>query len=852
MRHIIYADNAYKASIAILVKDNLLHKVSIESAYIKPIGVKSEAFIAYSLWYNEKDKCPATEAKEYMKDILNNIIDLDIKFIICTDSNYFKYLSGESKVTTSIGLVKEVTLKGYEQYNLKVFYIPNYKSFKYNPQSKLVYQTCIAALQKYIACNKDNSTLDNIVESACYPETIEDISAALCCMLSKDALSIDIETLGLSFWKCGIQSIAFAWDKHNFISFVVDRHDKPKVIKELLKLFFEDYEGKAIYHNANFDLKVLTYELFMDSLYDYEGMLDGIDILTRDIEDTKLIVYLATNNAVENNLKLKHHCQEYLGQYALEEISDVSNVSTEKLLLYNGLDCLGTWYVYEKYYPIMIQDNQQKIYETLFKPAIATVLHMELHGMPIHMDKIIGAKKQISDIVNKCNKYLQNSPIIKEFIFIEKEQLCVDKTNKAKRKIYTTDDPVITKLQFNPASKPQVARLIIDFLGYPILDYTKTKQPSVGGKTLKKYLNRCKPEHKKLFETLIELAKADKILSSFIPAFEQAIKHLDGTYRLYGNFNIGGCVSGRMSSSSPNLQNIPSHSHWAEIIKACFGGTNQWLFTSADFNSLEDMISALTTKDPNKLKVYTDGYDGHCLRAYAYFPKEMPDIENTVESINSIKTKYEGLRQKSKAPTFLLTYGGTAHGLINSLGLSQKEADSIEENYHKLYVEADNWVANKIQQACVDGYVTGAFGLRLRTPLLKNNSRGKLLYLSAAEGRTAGNMLGQSYCMLNMRAANEFRQRILKSEYKYDIFICGQIHDAVYVYHRNTLGIVAWINKNLIECMQWNELPEIQHPTVKLGAELEIHYPNWNACYKIKNNASKLDIYKEHKTIKDK
>ena len=71
--------------------------------------------------------------------------------------------------------------------------------------------------------------------------------------------------------------------------------------------------------------------------------------------------------------------------------------------------------------------------------------------------------------------------------------------------------------------------------------------------------------------------------------------------------------------------------------------------------ALEDKINTLLTRDPNKEKVYKDGYDGHCLRAYSYFGDQMPDIVDTLQSINSIKDKYPDLRSKSKAPTFLLT-----------------------------------------------------------------------------------------------------------------------------------------------------------------------------------------------------
>ena len=76
-----------------------------------------------------------------------------------------------------------------------------------------------------------------------------------------------------------------------------------------------------------------------------------------------------------------------------------------------------------------------------------------------------------------------------------------------------------------------------------------------------------------------------------------------------------------------NLQNIPAGSAYGKAVKECFEAPDGWLFCGADFASLEDRISALTTKDPNKLKVYTDGYDGHCLRAYGYFGDQMFDIE---------------------------------------------------------------------------------------------------------------------------------------------------------------------------------------------------------------------------------
>ena len=73
-------------------------------------------------------------------------------------------------------------------------------------------------------------------------------------------------------------------------------------------------------------------------------------------------------------------------------------------------------------------------------------------------------------------------------------------------------------------------------------------------------------------------------------------------------------------------QNLPSNSTYGKLIKSCVQAPSDWLYVGLDFSSLEDRISALTTKDPNKLKVYLEGYDGHCLRTASYSAEQMPEI----------------------------------------------------------------------------------------------------------------------------------------------------------------------------------------------------------------------------------
>ncbi len=218
--------------------------------------------------------------------------------------------------------------------------------------------------------------------------------------------------------------------------------------------------------------------------------------------------------------------------------------------------------------------------------------------------------------------------------------------------------------------------------------------------------------------------------------------------------------------------------------------------------------------------------------------------------VNSIKKHYDKLRSKSKAPTFLLTYGGTYHGLMKNCGFDKETAQTIEDKYHELYKVSDDWVQDKLIEASHTGYVEVAFGLKLRTPLLERvilNNR-KTPYEAKAEGRTAGNALGQSYGLLNCRAANEFMRRVNASEYRFDIKICAQIHDAIYLLIKNELGIIEWANRNLTECMSWQELPELEHDTVKIHAELDLFYPSWEHAITLSPTASIEEI---HKTATD-
>jgi DNA polymerase I len=213
--------------------------------------------------------------------------------------------------------------------------------------------------------------------------------------------------------------------------------------------------------------------------------------------------------------------------------------------------------------------------------------------------------------------------------------------------------------------------------------------------------------------------------------------------------------------------------------------------------------------------------------------------------VGKVKSKYPHLRQESKAPTFACTYQGTYRTMMTNLGWSEEKARAVEANYHKLYAVSTQWVQDQIAEAAKKGYAEAAFGLRIRTPLLRQSLMGTSITPreAEAEARTLGNAIsGQSYGLLNSRAANEFMEKVWNSKYRLDVLPVAQIHDAQYYLIKDDPDVLTWVNKELTASMAWQDLPEIAHPEVHLGAELDIYWPNWSNGITLPNQATEEDI----------
>lgn len=862
--------NQQKFKYVILIKNDGLDKHLIEKFYIDPLiaantEINKKDFLVLNLLYKGK-KAPVKDLVKPWLDELQPVINqCGAEWVICADSVYFKVLAGVKKTTNLFGSKFEAVYKGYEGVNLVL--CPSHKSVFFDPKNADKITLSIAAMAKY---TKGEDYFEYPITNAQFPIELSEIRKHLKRLVDIPELTVDIEAYSLKHYLAGIGTISFAESENAGIAFSVEhvgRHhrlakDATRVItlKKWLKQFFIARHKKGyknIFHNFNYDAKVALFELFMDgSISNRDAITEALPIFSDFFEDTKIIAYLATNSCSGNDLSLKYLSLPFLGNYSLgEDIKDINEVPRKKLLKYNLEDTCATWYVYNTYKPIMLNDEQEEIYETILKPSAKVMLQAELTGMPLNMDKVKIANKKLLDLRNKFIKAIHNNKYVRLFNEVRNGYDWAKINNEWKTKSSCLEDH--DKERFNPNSDPSLQVLFYSILDLPVVDKTKNKAPSVGGKTIKKLVNHTEDEDAKdLLVNIREYVSVQKILSAFIPNFMEApYCEVTKCHWLYGNFNIGGTVSGRLSSSNPNLQQIPSGSTYAKLIKECFEAPVGYLMVGLDFNSLEDYISALTTKDPNKLNVYIKKFDGHCLRAANYFYDQViaiyPELDlNNPNSVNKLKDEkvFGSLRQDSKAPTFSLTYQGTWVTLVNDLGFPKDKALAIESAYHEMYKVSDEYIQAKLKEASETGYVTVAFGLRVRTPMLKSTIWGSdyMPYEAKKEGRTAGNACGQSYCLLNNRAGIEFQERTLNSEFAKEIWPIAHIHDAQYFIIKKSIKLLSWMNKNLVECVQWQELPEIQHDTVKLGGNLGVFYPNWSNEIELPNNLLDTDELKEH------
>lgn len=252
--------------------------------------------------------------------------------------------------------------------------------------------------------------------------------------------------------------------------------------------------------------------------------------------------------------------------------------------------------------------------------------------------------------------------------------------------------------EFNIDSPKQVSHILFE-----VLDLKPKKKTSRGYSTDAKVLTELAKEHD-LPVLLLKYRELAKIKSTYIDALPKMRKE-DG--RLHTSFNETVTTTGRLSSSDPNLQNIPVRTEFGRHIRECFVPLREGCkFVSADYSQIELRLLAHLSADEHLIAAFNSGADFHAATAARVF--DVPVEEVTPE-----------LRSRAKAVNFGIVYGQQAFGLGQSLHIGYAEAQEMIDRYFEAYPNVRTYLDDVVEQAKADGFATTMFGRKRHIPELK-------------------------------------------------------------------------------------------------------------------------------------
>ena len=241
---------------------------------------------------------------------------------------------------------------------------------------------------------------------------------------------------------------------------------------------------------------------------------------------------------------------------------------------------------------------------------------------------------------------------------------------------------------FNINSPKQVAEVLFDKLE---LKSKKKKSRSTSAEVLEELA-----EEYEICEYILEHRKFSKLKSTYTDVLPTLISNRDG--RIHTTYNQALTVTGRLSSSNPNLQNIPIRTEEGNKIRAAFcAKDDDNIILSADYSQIELRLLAHVSGDENLIQAFTSGEDVHTLTASKVFGVEISDVT-------------KDMRRKAKAVNFGIVYGQSKYGLAKNLGISNAEAQDFIDKYFEHYPKVKEYMEEKKLFANQNGYVETIFG----------------------------------------------------------------------------------------------------------------------------------------------
>ena len=273
---------------------------------------------------------------------------------------------------------------------------------------------------------------------------------------------------------------------------------------------------------------------------------------------------------------------------------------------------------------------------------------------------------------------------------------------RLKERLLTLEDEalVLAGRPFNLNSPKQLQEILFDELKLPIIAKTPKGQPS----TAESVLQELAYEYR-FPAVILEYRSLTKLVSTYIDALPKRIS--PRTNRVHTSYNQAVTATGRLSSSEPNLQNIPIRSEEGRLIRRAFIAPPGCVLLAADYSQIELRIMAHLSRDPGLLKAFANGWDIHTATASEIFVVDQAEV--TSEQ-----------RRRAKAVNFGLIYGMSAFGLAKQLGVGREEAQHYITRYFERYPGVLEYMERTRAQARDQGYVETLFGRRLYLPEIKS------------------------------------------------------------------------------------------------------------------------------------
>lgn len=619
------------------------------------------------------------------------------------------------------------------------------------------------------------SQISNIVDYK-HLKTEEDITEFLKELKKQKIFAFDTETTGVNYFDSKLLGISFSWEKSKGYFIDVDSDTFTQEHIRDLKKVFENSEVKKVGHNIKFDGHMLANKTV-------KGLELGIH-MQNYFFDTMVAQYLLTGSQGRVGLKALalSECEMELAElqelwkdvaikvkknYCKEEVEYMmGQLDKDKLSKYASMDADATWRLYKILEKRLEEDQKlNNLFFNIEMPLIPILVEMENSGIKLDI------------------KYLREYGVQLE-----------NQLGELKSKIFE-----IVGHEFNISSAKQVGEVLFNELQLPGGKKTKTGAWQTNETILKSYKN-INP----VINLLLDYREITKMLSTYVSSLIEEANNKEE--RIHTNYNQTIASTGRLSSTQPNLQNIPISSDVGKKIRQAFIADKGKKLISFDISQQELRILAHLSKEEKLIEAFKNGIDIHRNTASMLFKISEDKI-----------TKKQ--RDTGKTLNYSLIYGISAYGLSDRLKIHVEEAQELIDRYFAIYPKVKEFFDNLLFEAKQSGRVETLYG-RYRSAVDLNNSNFRV---RNATEREVINFPIQGSASDLMKLAMIKVHGFLKEDNKFkelDIKMLLQVHDELVFEVNDREGIVDLCKK----------IEEIMSKVGELVVPMKVEYhigSNW-------------------------